>query len=321
MNVSVIVPTFNRAEFLHECVASFMEWPVDMVEVVIVDDCSTDNTEQVCAELAFRYGSGRLRYFRQESNQGAPAARNRGVAEGRGDLLMFVDSDDVPVVSGVRKLVQKLKACDELDYAYGKVVPTDEKLQPLVDRETWGAAYDGSNAGLAGYHWHTMGAVYRRSCLQKVGPWNTELTGSQDWELQARVKLFGGQGEFVDVVAGYWRQHHAGRVGTETFRPDYTESVVKACLLIAANARKAGRYDQAIQLRLAKRLLVPTLRWGSQGYLSRKKDCLKQVREVAGNNQIFRLGCFLLRFTPQRIDALLVGGHDAQRLKNALKRQ
>jgi hypothetical protein len=304
MNVSVIVPTFNRAEFLHECVAPFMELPAGMVEVVIIDDCSKDNTEQVCAELAFRYGSDRLRYFRQESNQGAPAARNRGVAEGRGDFLMFVDSDDVPVVSGIRELLRKLEGCKELDYAYGKVVPTDEKLQPLVNRETWGAAYDDSNAGLAGYHWHTMGAVYRRGCLQKVGPWSTELTGSQDWEFQARVKAYGGKGCFLPVVVGCWREHKAARVGTTEFRPDYVQSVMKACALIIHHARKAQKCDQALERKISKRLLVHAIAFGGAGYRQEKRECLAQAAETARDDSQLQRVIKVLQWSPQLMDLL-----------------
>ena len=100
-----------------------------------------------------------------------------------------------------------------------------------------------------------MGPIYRRRCIEKVGPWNLELTGSQDLEYQARVKLFGVQGEFVDALVGYWRQHTGGRVGTRSFRPDYVRSVMKACESIHTYARQARKCDSALERRLAKNSL------------------------------------------------------------------
>jgi glycosyltransferase involved in cell wall biosynthesis len=302
--LSAICPTFNRADFLHECVAPLMELPIGTAEVLVVDDCSTDNTEQVCAELTRRYGSDRLRYFRLERNQGAPGARNRGIEEARGDYLMFVDSDDVAVASGIRDLVRKLDGREELDYVYGKVVPTDGKLCPLVGQDTIGFAYNGSSAELAGYHWHTMGAVYRRACVQKVGPWNRELTGSQDWEYQARVKLFGGSGSFLPVLVGYWRQHGECRVGTTSFRPDYVTSVTKACGSILAHAKEVGKCDQALERKISKRLLVHAIAFGAAGYRQEKNACLAQAAETARDDSQLQGVIKVLKWAPQPIDLL-----------------
>jgi len=302
--ITIVIPTYNRANLLHECVKPLMGLNVGLLEVVFVDDASTDNTQEVVRSLIAEYGSLRVRYFKMETNSGAQAARNRGISEARGDFVMFIDSDDVSVGSGVLELVQKLERCEGLDYAYGRVVPTDEKLQPLVGRDVWGSSYDGSNAGLAGYHWHTMGAVYRRCCLEKVGPWDEDLTGSQDWEFQARVKVYGGKGCFVPVVVGLWREHKAARVGTKEFRLDYVRSVMKACALIIHHANKAGKCDRALERKISKRLIVHAIAYGGAGYLQEKKACLAQAAETAPCDVLLQLLIKLLRWSPQPMDLL-----------------
>ncbi len=300
--LSVLCPTYNRAGMLRECMAALMELPNGVAEVVVVDDCSTDGTEALCRELAEEYGEGRIRHVRMERNSGAPAARNRGIAEARGDLLMFVDSDDVPLAAGVASLVRVLASRPDLDYVHGKVVQTDSERRPLAGREAVGGSYDGSDVGVAGYHWHTMGAVYRRECIDRVGLWNLELTGSQDWEYQARVKLAGAQGEFVDELVGFWRQHEGSRVGTREFRPDYLDSVMKSGEAVLRHAERAGRADAALRRRLAKRLLVHAIEWGANGLAPDKRRCCRQAIATAPKDaQIAVLGA-LIQFAPGCLD-------------------
>lgn len=87
--VSVVIPTYNRARWLPETVASVLGQSVPPLEVLIVDDGSTDDTATVCAGMP-----PPVRYLRQ-ANAGVGAARNRGIREARGDFVALVDSDDV----------------------------------------------------------------------------------------------------------------------------------------------------------------------------------------------------------------------------------
>jgi glycosyltransferase involved in cell wall biosynthesis len=88
---SIVVPTYNRASFLHRSIASvqaqsFADW-----ELLIVDDGSVDHTKEIVESYAKE--DGRIRYFNQK-NQGASAARNQGLQNARGKFICFVDSDD-----------------------------------------------------------------------------------------------------------------------------------------------------------------------------------------------------------------------------------
>lgn len=90
--VSIIVPTFNRALLLRAALASLLCQSWTNLEVVVVDDGSTDNTAAVIAEAAEK--DKRVRYFRQK-NGGVSSARNTGLLKARGDLIAFLDSDDL----------------------------------------------------------------------------------------------------------------------------------------------------------------------------------------------------------------------------------
>ena len=104
--ISVVIPTYNRHTFLAEAIQSVLLQTTPIDEIIIVDDGSTDGTDQLIQQLAST-SSIPLRYHYQD-NQGAAAARNRGVAEARGELICFLDSDDLLVPEKIQLQKQVL---------------------------------------------------------------------------------------------------------------------------------------------------------------------------------------------------------------------
>jgi glycosyltransferase involved in cell wall biosynthesis len=306
MWLSIVIPTFNRAALVKECLISCSKL-VEIAELVVVDDCSTDGTRAVLDELAITLNEAgtRMRAFYPAQNQGAPACRNIGLVHAQGKYVMFLDSDDVVIPSGIERLVEHLLGDSTLDYTYGKVIRTDGQLKPLPDDTPVGKPFSDTPSELAGYHWHTMGAMYKRSYLKNVGLWNEALSGSQDWEYQARVKLAGGRGQFIDTVVGYWRHHDGNRVGAKAFRPDYVRSVMIACDSILQNARKVGRCDNALERRLAKKLIVHALEWGANGHTSKRRECLLQAAGFLSDDRLYRTIASCVQISPVFMDSWL----------------
>ncbi len=91
--VSIVVPVYNVAPYLRRCLDSLVNQTYPRVEVIAVDDCSSDESPAIAEEYAERYPD-RCIFLRQEQNRGPSAARNRGIRTATGDWLMFVDSDD-----------------------------------------------------------------------------------------------------------------------------------------------------------------------------------------------------------------------------------
>jgi hypothetical protein len=304
MQLSIIIPVHNRADLLAEAIDSIIAQGLDSYEIIICDDGSTENIEAACDK--FKLPKEELVFSRSEQSHGAQVARNRGLSLAQGELIMFMDSDDVIAENGLGPLIDALHDDADLQYAYGKVSRVNEALGPITDDIPVGAIFNDTPSEIAGYHWHTMGAIYRRSYLELVGPWNEEMTGSQDWEYQARVKLAGGKRVFVDQAVGCWRQHGGERVGTAKFRPDYVRSVMIGCDSILHTARDKDRCDLALEKRLAKRLIIHALEWGANGYRQNRKKCFLQAKSGLSSGLLFKailsLVAVMSPFTPAFID-------------------
>ena len=127
--VSVIIPTFNRESTLKDSINSVLNQTYKDIEVILVDDGSTDNTKQIVSEI----NDERLKYYYKE-NAGACAARNDGVKFARGKYIAFHDSDDIWHASKLEKQVKKIKE-EKCDLVFCKSLRDDgNKKTPIPKR-------------------------------------------------------------------------------------------------------------------------------------------------------------------------------------------
>jgi glycosyltransferase involved in cell wall biosynthesis len=131
-DVSVVIPLYNAEKFIRACVDSVLNQTLKNVEVVIVDDCSTDGSLALCREL---YGNNeRVRIFQQPKNGGPGAARNRGVREAQGEYIAFLDSDDEMIPCNLERMFTTAKKYDA-DVLHNNqvriMVPMDDGKVPV----------------------------------------------------------------------------------------------------------------------------------------------------------------------------------------------
>ena len=124
--VSIIMPSYNTADYIGETIESVLAQTYLNWELIIVDDCSTDNTDSVVAKFA----DARIRYLKNECNSGAAIARNRALREAKGRWIAFLDSDDL---WHPEKLERQVAFMQQNDYyfSYTNYSEIDEKSQPL----------------------------------------------------------------------------------------------------------------------------------------------------------------------------------------------
>ena len=124
--VSIIMPSYNTGRFIKETIESVLAQTYPNWELLIVDDCSTDDTDEV---VGVYLSDERIRYFKNETNSGAAVSRNRALREAKGKWIAFLDSDDLWTPEKLQKQISFMKEND-YHFSYTNYVEIDEESKP-----------------------------------------------------------------------------------------------------------------------------------------------------------------------------------------------
>ena len=191
--VSVILPTYNRAPTLARAIRSVLNQSYRNLELLVIDDASTDHTEEVVASIE----DSRLRYIRRPQNGGAAAARNTGLAVAHGELVAFQDSDDEWLLGKLERQVATLMA-----------PPAPAALcvsSYLVHHESESGAVRGFFLGasnmtypndlrrqvLINFFFGTVAWLARTDIVRAAGGFDEMMRCWEDWELALRISQLG----------------------------------------------------------------------------------------------------------------------------------
>lgn len=199
--VSVIVPTYNRAEYLAETIDSVLAQDHGHIEVIVVDDGSTDATADVLAPYA-----DRITVLRQ-ANRGQAHAVNAGLAEARGEYLTLVSDDDPLLPEALGVLVEVLETDLDALVAYPDWYLIDSDGEVCIEMP--GLAY--SLADMVRYHLCLPGpcTLFRRRAVDLVGGWDPRWRWVADYDFWMRIGLHGPMVRVPRVLAT-WRRHASG---------------------------------------------------------------------------------------------------------------
>ncbi len=124
--VSVIMPSYNTAEYISESIASVRKQTYTDWELIIVDDCSADNTDEIVKPFL---SDKRIKYIKNETNSGAAVSRNRALREAKGKWIAFLDSDDLWHPEKLEKQISFMKKND-YHFSYTNYIEIDETTNP-----------------------------------------------------------------------------------------------------------------------------------------------------------------------------------------------
>jgi glycosyltransferase involved in cell wall biosynthesis len=205
---SIIITTHNRPQLLRRSVESARLAGAN-VEVIVVDDASTDDTAAVCSEL-----SG-IKYVRVERNQRVAGARNLGVLASGGEYLTFLDDDDLRLPGSLDLQVKLLEANQEAGLVYGQATLVDQSYKPTPQSYPLVCPQGDVFWNLLGRNFIPCGsAVFRRSCLDRVGLLDHSLAGMDDWDLWIRIAELYPFIAFEEPVMHWRRSTPSSQQGT-----------------------------------------------------------------------------------------------------------
>lgn len=263
--VSLIIPTFNRPHLLPRAVESARRAGQD-VEVIVVDDASTDSTADVCSSLPD------VKYVRLDRNQGVAGARNVGLLESTGKFIAFLDDDDLRLPASLDHQISLLEANPEAGFVGGAVILADQDCVPSGEV----AIPQGESGDLfwqileLGVHLIPGSVVVRRDCFLEVGLFNRWLAGIDDWDLWTRIAevrsvLLDHEPVCIYRVASPWSEQGSSTQGK------HLHAAVKhqPDLLLLPRAQKAPPARRRAVTRNTRRRIADTLSWRAAEALPR----------------------------------------------------
>ncbi len=214
-NVSVCIPTYNRKDYLRETLNSIFAQTYKDYEIIVVDDGSTDGTEDMIKELDFP-----VIYHRQE-NSGDAAARNKLLQLARGRYILFIDSDDLLLPDAIEGLVRVMEMETEDVVAYGPYLRIDH------DSNVYGRCRRKLYSGNITKHLfdnicvHFGGSMFPRKILKEFPVFDTSLKVCSDYDFWLRIST---KHRFVALSNPVFkRRRHMGNLSTTSFENCLTE--------------------------------------------------------------------------------------------------
>lgn len=294
--VTTIIPVFNRAAMLREAVASVVAQTHRPIEIVIVDDGSTDDTGAVADELARAHEFVRVVH---QQNSGVGRAREAGRLEARGAFIQYLDSDDVLYPRKFELQVAGLLAHPECGVSYG--LTRGRRGETLADEpeQRTHIAFDTMfPAMLQSRIWHTPTPLYRAEVVRRAGAW-LALRNEEDWEYDARIASRHVRLHHVAEWIAEVRYHGSGHLSGRGSDPEVLRDRAVAHARIYEHARRAGITPESPEMQhYARELFLLARQCGAAGCGDESRMLFELAREAsgpAGNRRQFRLYAALAR--------------------------
>jgi glycosyltransferase involved in cell wall biosynthesis len=182
-SVSVILPTYNREKLLERAIRSVCLQTIDDLELIIIDDGSTDNTPQRIAGIT----DLRIKYLRCEQNMGQNHARNLGIEYSLGEYIAFLDSDDEWLPDFLQEVITKFRSNLNFGAVYSQAFAQKRNGERYVSHpcNLEGDVY--RSALTLGYLSHMITLVVKKECIKQIGLFDETLTVCEDNDICLRI--------------------------------------------------------------------------------------------------------------------------------------
>ena len=201
-SVSVVIPAYNSSSTIAEVIASVRAQTVQPLEVIVVDDCSKDDTLRVLESLA----DPDLIVIHSSVNKGGAAARNRGIDAAKGDCVAFLDADDLWIPSKLELQLQSLQQAPVDAFAFSALLSTNEynEVRVLPRRQPRNGESLGDFMLKAGHIVQTSTLLVPMSLLRRCR-FNESLRRFQDIDFVLQLQAAGASPVYVSEPLVHWR--------------------------------------------------------------------------------------------------------------------
>ena len=275
--VSTIIPVYNRSGMLREAVASVVRQTYTPIEIIIVDDGSTDETTRVADELASTHPF-EVRAL-HVMNGGPGWAREAGRQVARGEFIQYLDSDDLLLPCKFELQVEGLRMHPQCGVARADALLA--RLQPW--KRTGERIETMFPSMLQSRWWGTSTPLYRRVVLDRAGTWS-RLNAEEDWEYDCRIASQGMRLHFCQEAVSHERQHSGSRLSRGGSRDaDKLRDRAEAHRLILGHAQRAGiSLDSPEMQHFARELFLLARQCGAARLPDEAKRLFGLAREASG---------------------------------------
>ncbi|NUO08048.1 MAG: glycosyltransferase [Candidatus Brocadia sp.] len=185
--VSVVLPTYNCANFLPESIGSILLQTYHSYEIIVIDDGSTDNTNEVLNPFMQR-----IKYIKLEQNKGLPIARNTGIRSAQGKYIAFIDADDLWLPEKLQTDMECFNGHPDVGMVYSQHMNIDEKghvlsggpLKRLPSGNIFIQLFSQQNFVIS------SSVVARKEVFETTGLFDEQLFNCQDWDMWLRIAFY-----------------------------------------------------------------------------------------------------------------------------------
>lgn len=277
--VSTIIPVYNRPQLLAESVNSVLAQTYRPIEVIIVDDGSTDNTSEVGKDFAGAY-PGKVIYIRQ-ANQGVASARNAGIKKAKGEFIQFLDSDDLLMPEKFTRQVTGLLSNPDcgISYCYTREYRPEDGRKDIPTRRTGETFFSMFPEILFGRFWGTPTPLYRRTVIEAIGFFRN-LSIYEDWEYECRAAAIGVKLQHCKEFLADIRLHGQGRLSKNGLSLLKLKDYARVHELIFEYARQAKVEELALD-RFSRTLFFIARRCAAAGFKKEAKKYLNLAQQAS----------------------------------------
>jgi Glycosyl transferase family 2 len=289
--VSVVMPLYNKAEYVGPAVRSVLEQTFTDLELVVVDDGSTDGSAAVVQEMT----DPRIRLLRQE-NAGAPAARNAGIAAARGHWVAFLDADDAWRPEKLARQFAVLDREPDLVWAGGAYIwsgPGPSVLERNVPNHGWLRSPEVIRDGLLALtdEWclWTGTIMVRRDVLLQLGGFDTSLPTGDDVLLWSRIAALNPPLAYVRTPIAHYRSDVAASLTQIQVRPGFVDIPYLARQLLALGTSLLPERAELLRRQADRQLMTQAKREIVAGHWNAARTTLAEAERLTPSPRVARL--------------------------------